>query len=497
MPELAFAALFFCVMDSVLRWQTGFFMCVLMALLQDPMRKLTPDQPIYFLVFVGVVFGTAWIGAGLSNVRFGPHRIYGWPAFRLPSVLFVILLAFQAAHSYARWGNIALPAIGLLSYLAPLPAVLLAYQLAVKGGLNQVQRLLWFYVAMSLPWLSGVWFEYSGETWTVLGEVGVGQFIYGVRSAYRLPAGFYRAAEIAAWHVATTAAFLFLLLRGKRLSVPKTFVVLVIVAFLVAIGLMTGRRKLLVNIVVFVSVFFFLRAWFLRGAAKWAMLSIMVGAVSFFALVGTLEPDGNERAFDSAPTTQRSDKYSVLMKRGDSVWRDIPKRLTGLGIGSAEWAITEFGPFGAGLGTGTQGSQHVGGGKGQFGYAAEGGGGKLALELGIPGLLIAGWLLFALFRHLNATLLLLSRHSDLHANFAFGLAAFLVANAASFFVATQAYGDLFVLLTLGWALGFLLAMPVVMQLARQQAYTTVQQPSGLTIPQSGWGRPTPAGRRPG
>jgi hypothetical protein len=42
---------------------------------------------------------------------------------------------------------------------------------------------------------------------------------------------------------------------------------------------------------------------------------------------------------------------------------------------------------------------------------------------------------------------------------AFGFLSFLIANAATFSVATQAYSDLFVLLILGWCLGFLLAMP--------------------------------------
>jgi hypothetical protein len=44
---------------------------------------------------------------------------------------------------------------------------------------------------------------------------------------------------------------------------------------------------------------------------------------------------------------------------------------------------------------------------------------------------------------------------------AYGLIAFLVANAATFSIATQAYSDLFILLILGWCLGFLLAMPVL------------------------------------
>jgi hypothetical protein len=59
----------------------------------------------------------------------------------------------------------------------------------------------------------------------------------------------------------------------------------------------------------------------------------------------------------------------------------------------------------------------------------------------------------------------LARLSPQHARMAFGFLAFLVANAATFSVATQAYSDLFILLILGWCLGFLLAMP---QLAGQK-----------------------------
>jgi hypothetical protein len=44
-----------------------------------------------------------------------------------------------------------------------------------------------------------------------------------------------------------------------------------------------------------------------------------------------------------------------------------------------------------------------------------------------------------------------------------GLFSFLVANVAGFSVATQAYGDLFVLLVLSWMLGFLLAVPALVE----------------------------------
>ena len=42
---------------ALTRWRWGLFLCVLVGLLQDPLRKVAPDQPVFFVVLVGVVFG--------------------------------------------------------------------------------------------------------------------------------------------------------------------------------------------------------------------------------------------------------------------------------------------------------------------------------------------------------------------------------------------------------------------------------------------------------
>jgi len=67
-----------------------------------------------------------------------------------------------------------------------------------------------------------------------------------------------------------------------------------------------------------------------------------------------------------------------------------------------------------------------------------------------------------------------------HARFGYGLVAFLAANGAAFSVATQAFGDLFVLLTLGWTLGFLLALPVLAKRAMRSSHS-------ITPPQAKFG----------
>ena len=49
-------------------WRIGLLMCLAIAVVQDPLRKLTPDQPVVFVVLAGVVFGAAFMGAWMQGV---------------------------------------------------------------------------------------------------------------------------------------------------------------------------------------------------------------------------------------------------------------------------------------------------------------------------------------------------------------------------------------------------------------------------------------------
>jgi hypothetical protein len=174
----------------------------------------------------------------------------------------------------------------------------------------------------------------------------------------------------------------------------------------------------------------------------------------------------------------KSSDYSVYVERSQNVFQDAPARLFELGFQPVMWAYDSFGLFGAGLGVGTQGTQHFGGG-GAIAGAAEGGLGKITLELGIPGLFVMGWLAILISRQLWLIMRGASRHSVRMGRLSFGLFSFLAANLAGFSVATQAYGDFFILLILGWTLGFLLAVPVLIERevrARQLAANEMLSP---------------------
>ena len=463
MPELAFALLFLVTLMAVASWRNGLMLCTLIAILQDPMRKLTPDQPVYFVVMVGAVFGAAWIGALLERVPLRPNSIRGWrQQIGTPFALFVLLVLAQAAHSLVRFGSVPMTAIGLLAYFSPLPAIVFAYQYAVRFDLTGVTRWMWFYVMIATLSLSGIYLEYIDYDWAALGEVGEGLVVYDVGMILKPFSGFFRSSEIAAWHTATIACFVFLLLFGQRRSLPRLLLAIGLVAVLIALGTLTGRRKMLVQIIIFISSYFLLVAWFQRGAAKVAGFIGLSGLAGYVLIVGLVGPDPGDHSFDTHQMNIGSGSlYEAYALRRQSVIQDIPARFSDLGLAPISWAVNQYGWFGAGLGSGSQGTQHFVADDVMDRGAAEGGFGKLTLELGVPGLLLAAWMVLALGRYIWRVLAYLAVISPGHARFGYGLVAFLAANGAAFSVATQAFGDLFVLLTLGWTLGFLLALPVL------------------------------------
>jgi hypothetical protein len=315
------------------------------------------------------------------------------------------------------------------------------------------------YVIAALAALSGVYFEYSGFGWRTLGEIGEGQILYDLGTALKAHSGFFRASEIAAWHTATVACFVFTLSIGKRPTFLRVVTALGLIAVLIGLGVLTGRRKMLIEITIFVAAYLFLVAWLQRGMARLAMIVLIMGFVGYVGIVGFVAPDLVQESYTKSISVENAQRIEGYALRGQSVFADLPKRVNNVGWQPLVWAVDTFGWLGAGLGTGSQGTNDIVAAHNIDRWGSEGGLGKIAMELGMPGLLVVVWLLRALGHHLHEELMPLARLSPQHARMAFGFLSFLIANAATFSVATQAYSDLFVLLILGWCLGFLLAMP--------------------------------------
>ncbi len=461
MTEISLMFVAFAALLAFTNWRWGLSLFLLIGFAQDPLRKLAPDQPVYFVLLAGVVFGAAWLGAGLSNVRLGPSVMVGWRRnVGTPFVLFVALVLLQAFHSYARFGSLQMTGIGLMVWLAPVLAVVLTYQFATRRGLPALRRWMMLYVVLAMLALSGVYLQFEGLEWPVLGEVGKGLTIYDVGTVLKAYSGFFRSSEIAAWHTATAAALLFILFTGRRLNFFRLGMVLGLMAVLMALGILTGRRKMLVEVVIFLSLYFFFVAWFQRGAHRLAMGLAVFGLVGWLAVVGLVDPDPSDRFDSSTYQLAPGERYKGYAVRGSTVFEDAPQRFAQLGVGPISYIVQRAGWLGAGVGTASQGVTIAEAAELNRG-AAEGGIGKVTMELGVPGLLLVAWLAWALVRYVWQALTATMALSKPHARVAFGLVALLVAKLASFSVAAQAYSDVFILLLVGSFAGFVLAMPLL------------------------------------
>ena len=442
---LAVGGLAVCVAD----WRSGMLVCILVGFLSDTVRKVVPDQPIYFIVLVGIFVGAVAVGfirqhglVNLTNIRV----LRG--AVRVPLILFLIWLAVEATISFGRYGSFALVGIGLLSYLAPLPGFLVAYYYGLR--VESAVRFAKLYVICALLMLSGIFLSYSGIESPVLEEIGSGVLIHvpgGVLESYP---GFLRSTEGAAWHAAAAISLMLLLTISGVVRWPRMLVAILVIALLSA-GLLTGRRKMLMEVLIFVGMYGALLSAYRREAGK----MIIIGSI----VAGVLGVAGAAGVFDSA--TAERQRFDMYVERGASVFGDADERFTELGLGSISWALDRHGFFGGGLGVASQGGQHFGGGADRFGGAGEGGLGKIVAELGVPGLVLVLWIVGALLLYLGRLIPEVARLDNPIVPLFLGFVAFLGANIPLFIVATQIFGDLFVLLILGWIFGFSMAIAEV------------------------------------
>jgi hypothetical protein len=455
--ELAIVLLAFPVLWALAEWRLALLLCLATAILQDPLRKLVPDQPVVFVVFVGVVFGAACVGALARGNRWNLKSIIGRDRrLTIPLSILLLLIIVQAFNSYLRFDNLSVTLIGLAAYLLPIPSIALAYQLVFRQGEFRINQFMkWYIVCITLV-LTTVYLEFSGYDWPVLGQVGEKLIIYEATGAVlSASSGLFRASEIAAWHAASAACFVLLVTLLRRTTVKRLLTAGIFAALLLGIGLLTGRRKIIMEFAVFVSTYFILWAMLEKRVGKLAIIAAMGAAVVGYVWLAGVREDVTRHVDSGSP------EYSLYVERSQSVFRDVPSRFVELGLAPVMWAYDTFGLFGAGLGTGTQGAQRFGADAGMG--AAEGGMGKITLELGVPGLFVVGWLAILLLRHVWRIMRAASRHSTRMGRLSFGLFSFLVANGAAFSVATQAYGDFFILLILSWTLAFLLAVPVLVE----------------------------------
>jgi len=413
---------------------------------QDVFRKTIEGEPRIFVVMVGLVFGAGLLSLigrkGISGVT---DPFLKWTQdLKLPLTVFIVVLFLQFGHSFFRYGNFVVSTLGLISYIAPLFAVSIGYFWANKLG--DIQRFFRIYAWIGAGVAVSVLLSFWGTNWTILNEVGAGLKIYDMGTVLKSHAGIMRTGEMAAWHIAT-AACLFTILFFVSDRKPSSILLLVIVTLLMIAVFLTGRRKMLMLFSLFLVFYIFGIGYFKKSVAN---RYLFVGAG--LALVGWLcveiiFPGGYGESINN------------YVARGASVYSDAGQRFVQLGLQPVSWAFNRTGLLGGGLGVATQGAGYYGS-IDIAGGAGEGGLGKIMVELGLPGLLAIAWLALSGMSYIFKILKLASIQTNTAwASLTLGLVVLLIVNFLTFAVATQLYGDLFVLTLIGTFTGFILAIP--------------------------------------
>lgn len=450
----AAAVLAFALFD----WRRGLLLCMVVGFVQDPVRKILPGRPVLLVMAVAVCFAACLAGLYLRGDRLGLRRLFAWfPRLRPAVAFFLSVVLLQCVATLVRTGNPVLAGIGLISYLSPAVAMLLAERYSVDFG--HLGRWQAWYLGGAVVAGATVLLQYEGWS-SPLFESVTFEWVHGASGSVRMLNGLMRTSEIAAWHCAAGACLLSAFAMGARGAKWRWIGALASLALVVAVVL-TGRRKMLAAILLFAVLFAVLVVQYRRGGSRSLQFA---GAAIVLALLGIQLAGGGE-----------SGLLDLYFERGITVFTDAGERLEQMTVGMLGSIVQRNGILGSGAGTGAQGSQYFGGGTSVVGTAAEGGVGKVLAELGLPGLLAIFWLTLALARIVVRIARLARREPPHRALPLYGLMAFLPANAAVFLTAHQVFGDPFVLIVLGLITGSILAYPR-MALAERQLETGAPTP---------------------
>ena len=437
-------------------WKTSLALTFIIGFLQDPIRKLMPDQPSWMvgLVLVGFTLSAFIIYIkNQGNIRF---KAMFWTVPQLSEwiPIYFTLIGLQAFNSYVRFDDPVLTVIGIAFYIAPLIGLWVGYQVGCNQSL--LERLILVYLVGSIFYAITVFISYRGYEHPLLSEVGEGiliTFRYGFQ-AYGA-SGLWRTSEIASWHLATASCLALTVAFASR-TTDRQIGWLLLATGLAALTITTGRRKSLVLVIVFIALYLLFFSRRSTATTQERIISSILGAIGLsYSLYTTILSNA------------LGENFKEYVDRSISTKDDLFSRFQLQGIGAMLRAIEISGGYGLGVGAGANtGNLSIFSKRSEIqslGYASEGGGGRLILELGIPGIIVitvVGYLgLLVIMRNYR----LLKYLTENDSTRLLGLLVFGLSNIPMFFAAGQLYSDPFVLIIVSICFGSFLAIPTLLK----------------------------------
>lgn len=458
---LAMVALFVALAVTILdgNWRAGLMVTLVIGFFQDPLRKITPGQPSTLAGLVLIAFVLSALVLYEKRRGFQIRSMF-WTVPQLTELVpaYFTLIGLQALNSLGRFGDPVLTGIGAAFYLAPAVGLWVGFQVGLNPTL--LRKLMMIYMVGSAICGISVYLSFSGVSNPLLKEVGEGiviTFRYGFSA--QGASGLWRTSEIASWHLGAASAIAATLAVSARKPPQQLLLLLMSVAF-AFLCILTGRRKAIVLVVAFAAIFVLLLLRRTNPRIREQILSSLAGtsgiAYVLFALVVVGALGRN---------------FGEYVSRANSTWEEILPRFQVQGIGAIVKAFEIAQGIGLGVGSAAQTGnlQVTQRGIENLAYVSEGGGGRLIVELGIPGLLLVLILGYYFIQLLLRNFKLVKYLPPDVSILVLGLVSMALANVPLFISAAQLYGDPFVLIMMSLSLGSFLAVPTLVAQTQQQA----------------------------
>jgi len=440
-------------------WRYGLLVMVAIGFLQDPIRKITPNQPSTMVGLALVAFALCSMVLLDRRGKFDlPAMLWTTPQLGDWLPIFYALIALQSVNSLLRFGDPVLTVIGAAFYIAPLVGLWVGYHV----GCNQqlLRQLIQVYVAFCAIFAFTVFLDFRGVATPLFEEVGLG--IQITLEGYSAPgaSGLWRTSEIASWHLAAGACLAASLGLSSRESTSQIGFLLLAAGF-TFVSIFTGRRKAQALVMIFAAIYMLLFSRRASAASRERVILSVMGATGL-AFGGYILFLANNLGQD----------FPGFLNRTLTIGEDVGSRFENQGLAGFFRGLEVSGGFGLGVGTGSQtGNLMVGAARGSIqslGFVSEGGGGKVVVELGYPGVFVLGMMAFLLALMLWRNFRLLKALPYSTSTLLMGVAAFPIANIGIFTSAGQLYNDPFVLIMLGICLGSFFAVPSLVALEQYQ-----------------------------
>lgn len=370
--EYAYIALIaFTGIVALSNWRLALYLCLVVDVLRDPVRKLSENQPVWITI-AGTVPWLLVMLRAFSQEQPELRAIFQrYPLVSRVLGLFIVALIPGFLLSCVNYSSgYVLAVIGAASYTGPFAGLALGY-LFIENE-RSITRFFAAYIVLNSLMMIGTPLEFLHANIPGLGGIRMEWIRYRQGYIVDLISGFYRSPDVMGLHAAHIV--MFGLILASRAKPAAAIAWLSLVFWGMGCILLCGRRKMIAIPLVFLVSYLALSNF--HGSAKRVRtLTGVVIALILAAGVLILSDTG--------------DQWTEYAEYASTTLSELPDRLNDNVLGGIFGSIQQSGLLGAGLGTGTQGRYYlaVQTGKNARGWQ-EDGLGRLILEVGVPGFIL-------------------------------------------------------------------------------------------------------------